>query len=140
MKLIQLKKLKNVEHNQKLNKVYLYFLNLTTDLEDRQLSLNVIDVINEEINNINKLSGTNKEVIKTIQLSTKTVLLAIKKELNIVPKNYYQNHWMIYGMIIGTICAIIITTMGHENTWNTFPMGTAMGIIFGALAGKNQRS
>jgi len=140
MKLIQLKQLKNVEHNQKLNKVYLYFLNLTTDLENRQLSLNVIDIINEEINNINKFSGTNKEVIKNIELSIKNVLITIEKELDIVLKQHYQRLWMIYGMIIGTLFSIIVTTIGYENTWYTFPTGTSIGLLLGLIAGKKKDS
>jgi len=138
MKLIQLKRLKNAEQHQKLNKVYLYFSILTAELENKQLPLRIIDMINEEISTINRFSGTNKALRTQIQLSTKTVLKTIEKVLNIVPKYHYQNKWMVYGVIIGVLFSTILSTLGYQNTWNSLPMGISMGLIFGMLAGKNQ--
>jgi len=138
MKLIQLKKLQNAEQHQKLNKVYRYFLTLTGELEDKQLPLRIIDMINEEISTINRFSGTNKALLKQIQLSTKTVLKTIEKVLNIVPKYHYQNKWMVYGMIVGMLCSTICSILGYQHTWNSLPMGISMGLLFGMLAGKNR--
>ena len=138
MKLIQLKNLKNAEQNKKLNKVYRHFLALTADLEDKQLPLSIIDVINEEISTINQFSDTNKALTKLIQHCTKTILKTLEEGLNIVPKHHYQNLWMVYGMSIGILFTVIVTTVGYENTWTSFPMGLSMGLIFGLLAGKNR--
>jgi len=45
---------------------------------------------------------------------------------------------MVYGMSIGILFTVIVTTVGYENTWTSFPMGLSMGLIFGLLAGKNR--
>ena len=138
MKLIQLRKLQNAGQHKKLDKVYLYFLNLITDLEDRPLPLSIIDMINEEISTINRFSGTKKELVSLIKQSTKKTLKTLEKVLNIVPKHHYQNKWMLYGMLAGIIFSTIVTNMGYENTWNSLPMGISMGLIFGLVAGKNR--
>ena len=138
MKLIQLKRPKNLEQNKRLHKAYAHFLSLTTDLEDRQLPLHIIDLINEEISFINRFTGANKVLQQHIKKSTKTVLKSIKTDLNLVPKHYYQNRWMAYGMFVGILLSIILNSLGYQSTWNSLPMALSMGLLFGLLAGKNR--
>lgn len=134
----ELNKRLNIEHNKKLIEANSSLDHLIKELGKREIPLEIITVVNQEIEKINSFSGSDKDLLKQLRVSKKLVIEMIEKELELVPRYHYQNKWMAFGILAGVLFSTIFNQLGFSDTWNSLGMGISMGLLFGMLAGKNR--
>ncbi|MFK5855450.1 MAG: hypothetical protein QM503_04915 [Bacteroidota bacterium] len=88
----------NIEQNKKLTNKYVYFGKLIDELKKREMPSEIVKSVNQDIEDINSFSGSNKDLQKQIRKSQSKILKLIEKELKLVPKNLYRSRWMALGM------------------------------------------
>ncbi|MCS4433008.1 hypothetical protein [Aquiflexum gelatinilyticum] len=120
--------------NEKLNKKIGYFSALIDELSKRKLSEKEVETINDEIQNINSISISEKDFAKALTKSQSNVLKVIEKESKLVVKNHYRNLWLVLGMStfgvpLGVAFGISIGNLGLLGLG--LPIGMAIGVGFG---------
>ena len=103
-----------ITENAKLNESYIQFGKLLNELRKRELPDSVVKAINEEIDDMNSISESEKSINKKISEKRTRIVKLIEKELKLVPKNYYRNTWMAVGLAA---------------------FGVPLGVVFGASQG-----
>ena len=101
----------------KMNELYAQLKKLLTDLGKRELSNEIIVSINKDIDEINSIYYSGKELNKQFKRTLLRIVKLLEKELNLFPKNYHRNMWMTLGMAVFGI-----------------PMGVAFGTSLGNMA------
>ena len=134
MSYLELKDVQNISNNIKLSRIYLQFTELLNELKKKELSENIVTIINNSVKYINSSTLTETQLGKLINQNQTLILKQTEKELKIVPRNYYRNLWMLFGFTafglpIGIIFGAIIgniTLLAIE-----LPIGMAIGAAFG---------
>ena len=117
MKIIELKKRPNIEKNSKSKEAYLQLEKLLNELTKRELPNNMVVSINKELEELNFLTDSRKELKKRIKKKQCNITKSLENELKIVSKNHYRNLWMAVGMAAFGL-----------------PFGVAFGSILGNMA------
>jgi hypothetical protein len=120
--------------NSKLTKCYAKFSELIDELRGKELSQNVIDQINQELNIINR-NHDEKELKKLVRKSQYKIVKLLEKEHKIVPKGYYRNTWMAIGMSafgipMGVAFGAALDNMAFMAMF--MPVGMMIGIAIGS--------
>ena len=93
MEIKELKKRSNIAENKKLISAFTQYNELLKELKTKELSDQLIMSINMKIDDINFISGSEKEWGKQIRKSQSSILSLLEKELKLVTKNHYRNTW-----------------------------------------------
>ena len=91
MKIKELNKRPIIAQNRKLNRKYIQFDKLINELRNKELPTEIGSSINKDIDLINSISDSGKELGKQIRKSQSRILKLIEKELKLVTKNHYRN-------------------------------------------------
>ena len=117
MELKALKRRPGQVQNKNLLRAYDQFEALLAELKKKELTEEVVAYINKGIDEINAVSGSEKELRKKIRKTQSGILRFIEKELKLVTKNHYRNSWLAIGMAAFGI-----------------PLGVAFGASLGNMA------
>jgi len=117
MEIKELTRRPSIEQDKRLKKSYAIFENLIDELKKKKIPGEILNSINQDIEEINSFSGSNKDLRKRISKSQSNILKLIEKELKLVPKNFYRNRWLAIGMSAFGI-----------------PLGVAFGASLGNMA------
>ncbi|MDW7695940.1 hypothetical protein R9C00_25710 [Flammeovirgaceae bacterium SG7u.111] len=117
MEIETLKTRTSIDQNDKLFKIYTQFEEVLAALRKKELPEQTIGVINQEIQLVNSIPESGKELKKQIKKGQGRIVKLLEKELKIVPQSYYQSTWMGLGMAAFGL-----------------PMGVAFGMALGNLA------
>lgn len=117
MEIKNLNKRPSIAGNDKLNKKYLQFEKLITELKEKTLVDTLVAIINDHIENLNTIKDDDKTLRKQLRKSQYNILRSAEKEMKVVAKNHYRNMWMALGMSAFGI-----------------PMGAAFGTSTGNMA------
>jgi hypothetical protein len=117
MELIKLKEISGLEESKKLKYKYDETRKLVDLLRKRDLPEELVSSINQDIEGINSLSGSKKELLRQVRATELRILKLIEKEQKLVPRNTYRSRWMAIGM----------AAFG-------FPIGIAFGASIGNMA------
>lgn len=122
-------------YNEKARKEYTVFESLIAELQKIELPDDMITLINQKITAINAFSGTNRDFLKLLKSSKRTIIKTLEKKLKIVPKNYYRNLWMALGMSafgipLGLVFSMIISNMAFLGIG--LPIGMVIGMAVGS--------
>ncbi len=95
----------------------------------------IVNLINQNIDEINSFSGSNKDLQKQIRKSQSNILKLIEKELKLVPKNLYRTRWMVIGMTVfgvplGMAFGASLDNMAFLGIG--IPIGMVIGMAIGA--------
>ena len=134
MDLIELKSRDNISTDEKPNNTYLQFGELLTELKKKELSQNIVNIINNAVGQINSSTQTGAQLRKFVKKQQAIILKQTEKELKIVPKNYYRNLWLVlgftaFGLPIGVAFGLSIGNIG------LIGVGLPIGMGIGALVG-----
>jgi hypothetical protein len=137
--MIDLKNRQNIYNDIKLSRIYSQFGELLNELKKKELSQNIITSINDCIEQLNASSLTGKELRKLVKQNQTTILKLVEKELKIVPKNYYQFLWMIFGLSgfgvpVGVAFGLIMGNIGLLGFG--LPLGMVIGFAIGSAMDK----
>lgn len=129
----------NISENKKASTVYQQLGKLLTSLEAKEFPADTVDFINQEIEQLNAVPGTDSNFVKAAKASQQRIIRTIEKKHKIVPKNYYRQLWMLLGMsVFGIpIGAAFGASMGNMGMLGIgLPIGMAIGMGFGSTMDK----
>ena len=132
MELIHLNKIDN--SNIKIANSIKQFNSLIKLLNDKNLTLNVIEKINDDISELNSSQVMGTALSHLIKKKQNKIIKLTEKELKIVPKNYYRNLWMVLGMSafglpLGVAFGLSLGNIG------LLAIGLPIGMAIGTLVG-----
>lgn len=135
MTIIELKDKQQIANDSKLSKLHAQFGELLNELKKKELPEQVILTINACVEQINSSSLSEKELKKLIKQQQASILKLVQKELNLVPKNYYQTLGMVLGMSgfgipIGVAFGLSMGNMGLLGLG--LPIGLGIGLAIGS--------
>lgn len=122
-------------HDTKLQETYSQFNQLIFELRKKELPEDLIIRLNGEIEEIYLRDNSEKNLRKDIKKTQASILKTLEKEVKIVPKNYYQNLWLVLGMtIFGIPFGIALgTSLGNAGFSGVgLPIGMGVGIAIGS--------
>lgn len=104
-------------------------------MAQKELPSEIVKHVNQNIEAVNSLSGTHKELRKQICKSQYNILKLIEKELKIVPKNLYRSRWLAIGMSafgipFGVAFGVSLDNMAFIGIG--IPIGMVIGMAIGA--------
>lgn len=111
------------------------FQNLLNAIEEHQIPESLVQKINEEITQVNKLSEKENITSKELSASKKRILKRLEKELKLVPKHYYRSLWMVlglasFGIPIGVVLGTSLGNMAFLGSG--MPIGMVIGMALGS--------
>lgn len=123
-----------LDMNKHTKRVYGQFEKLLHELRKRELPDSIVLSINEDIDECNVLSLSDKALKKLIQKKMNTLIQLLEKELKLVCKNHYRSTWLALGMAafgipFGVLFGAITGNMGLLGIG--LPIGMAIGIGLG---------
>jgi hypothetical protein len=127
-----------LDQDEKTLKKVAKFGRLLQELKKIEIPSEVISEINFEITKVNAFTGSDKGLHREIEVSQLAILNHLESTLGIVSKHYYQNLWMVFGVLFGVIFSAFFDLAGYDETWNSMGFTISMGMLFGMLAGKNR--
>ena len=139
MKFIELRKRLSFYQNEGLSQGYENLENLLEELTRKEIPQSLVLSINEHILLINSFSGTDPKLVKELRKSRNEILSTLQKELQVVPRNYYQRMWVAigitaFGLPMGVVFGVILNNLACMAL--ALPMGLLFGIIIGSSLDK----
>ncbi|WP_439484402.1 hypothetical protein [Cyclobacterium plantarum] len=134
MQLNELTKIPERDQHPKLTKALAQFNKLLAELRRKDLPEKSVIAINREIDKINSVSGSEKQLKKQLRKSQSAILEEIEKESKLVIKNHYRNTWLAVGMAafgipLGAAFGISLGNMAFLGIG--LPLGLAVGLAIG---------
>jgi hypothetical protein len=129
----------NISENLKAFNAYQQLGKLLNALAVKELPIETVDLINNEIEQLNSISVIDKVFLKVTKEKENRVIKLIEKKHKIVPKNYYKKLWMVLGMSafgipMGVLFGLSIGNMGMLGIG--LPIGMAIGVGLGSSMDK----
>ena len=134
MNLIELKERQDITDDIKLYGVYIQFVELLKELEKKELTHEIIESINHDLEELNSTSFTNNELRKSITQNQAKIIRLVEKECKIVPKNYYRKLWVAQGMTVFGLPIGIAFGLGIGNI-GLLALGLPIGMLIGIAVG-----
>ncbi len=134
MKLKELNSRVGIGCDEKLTNIFVQFETLIQELGKKDLPEEIINSINYQIEQINALDDSCKQLKKQIKKRQVVIIHLIEKKLKIVPQNYYRNMWLaigiaVFGVPIGTLFGLSLDNMAFLGIG--MPIGISIGIAIG---------
>lgn len=134
MKIKYLSKRPYLVQKRLLNKKYLQFQELISELREMELNEEFKHTLNNTIDSINSLLDFDKTLGKQLKSEQSKILKLLKKEQTLVPINYYRNRWMpigiaAFGVPLGIIIGLITNNMAFVGIG--LPIGFGLGLAVG---------
>jgi hypothetical protein len=129
----------NISENLKAFNAYQQLGKLLNALAVKELPIETVDLINNEIEQLNSISVIDKVFLKVTKEKENRVIKLIEKKHKIVPKNYYKKLWMVlgisaFGIPMGVLFSLSIGNMGMLGIG--LPIGMAIGVGLGSSMDK----
>ncbi len=139
MKIIELNKRPNNKQGTRFHRKYFQFEKLLNELKNKELTNEIISSINNDIEQINSITNSEKELGRQVRRAQSKILKLIEKELKLVTKNHYRNTWLAVGMSafgipLGVAFGATLGNMAFIGIG--LPIGMAIGIAVGTTMDK----
>jgi len=139
MEFKELEKRPGYHSDKKLAKKYAEFDKLIDELKKKEIPEEIVNRINQDIEELNTLSGSNSDFLKQLRKVQSGVLKLVEKELKLVIKNHYRNMWLGIGVALGVPFGVAFgTSLGNMAFIGIgIPIGMAIGIAIGTSMDTN---
>jgi hypothetical protein len=132
MPLAEIKPREHIHTNSKLFAKFNSFKSLIHELNNRDLTPEVSNVVNNQIQLVNNAS--DEDLSNALSRAKRRILGVLAKKMNIVAKNHYTGLWLslgiaIFGLPLGVAMGISLGNMAFMG------VGLAMGIPIGLAIG-----
>lgn len=135
MEIKDINKIINSKKDKKLIQKINELRRLINELKKKKISTKVINLINLDIININSFVGLDKDLLKLLRKVRFKILKLIKKEQNLITKNFYRNKWLAMGMaIFGVPFGVIFG--GRTRNMAFLGIGIPFGMAIGTIKDK----
>jgi len=134
MKILKLNARPGMFLDKQLKHEFDAFEKMILELEKKELPSSTLIQINQEIQELNDFSGSNKALGVAMNKKRNRMLQSLSRDLKLVPKNHYRNVWLAMGMMIfGVPFGMALgTVLGNLAL---FPIGLPLGLILGIMIG-----
>ncbi|HZV44488.1 MAG TPA: hypothetical protein VFF90_08415 [Saprospiraceae bacterium] len=139
MKITPLQKRFLFSQDPRLGKAYSNFEQLIEELGKRDIPQAILSSINQHIDVINSLSGSDNAFRKELRKRQSTILRHVGKELNLVPRHHYRRVWLVIGMTAFGLPLGLVFGAGLDNMALMtigLPIGMILGIVIGSIIDK----
>jgi len=121
--------------DNKANLAFRQFEKLRSEVQHRALSEEVKEAINQEIEQINQHTGSEKQLLKLCRTAQTKLLRMLEKQHKLVSKHHYRTTWMMLGMgafgvPLGVAFGLSLKNMGLMGVG--IPIGMVIGMSMGA--------
>lgn len=128
-----------LKEDPKLEQQWTQFQQLIQLIEERNLSDDLLNKLNTEIEKVNHVEEDAKSLQKVIKSSQNQMIRLLEKEAKIVPQGYYRNLWLALGMStfgipLGIILGLSMGNMGFLGIG--LPIGLGIGVAVGSMFDK----
>ena len=118
----------------KLTKKFTSLSNLIFEVGKHSLPDEMVEQINRQIDEIAEFPGSTMETLKKLDAFQKDLLLKLKNDFRLLPKNHHRNQWMSLGMAsfgipIGVTFGLMMDNLGLLGIG--LPIGMSLGIAVG---------
>lgn len=124
----------DISGNVKAEKAYTKFSELLKEFEFKELSIETVSLINDEIEKLNAISTSDKKFYNSINDKENKIIRLVANKHKIVPINYYKKLWMLLGMSsfgipLGVVFGFSIGNIALLGIG--IPIGLAIGVGIG---------
>ena len=98
--IIELTQKPGTDRSEKLNKHLTKLEQLLQALGKKDLSEKAEQVINTAVHAVNHFHGNDRELAPQVKTAYSSLYNYVTKELNLVPKGFYQQMWIALGMVL----------------------------------------
>jgi hypothetical protein len=135
MTMVKLEKRRNRETNRRLTKAYTKMQNLIEAFNKKELPRELLSDFNYDIELINSVSGTDKELTKTLRKIYSKALKVVEEKMKYVAKHHYRNLWIAYGILAAVAFSSIFGSFVFTGIGSSIGMMIPMGMAIGAVIG-----
>lgn len=120
--------------DEKLQSDYRRLVAILQALADRDGPEEVAGRINSEVERVNAVSGSTKEIRSGVRAAYTTIVQIAEKELNLVPRDHYRTLWTglglaVFGIPLGAAFGVALGNMALLGAG--LPIGLAIGVGVG---------
>ncbi len=109
---------------------------LISEIESKNIPEEVCYKINYQIDKVNSFSKEHEvKIKKQLEITVHRILHILKRDLGIIPENYYRNQYLALGMtVFGLPLGALIATLTGNTSYLAFGMllGIPIGIAIGS--------
>lgn len=125
----------NIAGNLKLNRVYEQLGQLLHVLEQKELTNEVVVLIDKEIENLNSTPDTDQKFGRSVKKVETKIIELVERKLKVVPRNYYRKLWFVLGMSafglpLGVAIGLSVGNIGLLGIG--LPIGMGIGFAVGS--------
>ena len=132
--LIELVDRPNNSENMRLINAYIQFRELLNELNKKELTPEVIQAINQDIQELNEATLSSNDLRRLAAKKQAKIIRQVEKEMKIVPINYYRNVGLVLGLAaIGIPIGIVLGSA--SGNWGLLGIGSPIGMVIGLLFG-----
>ncbi len=130
-----LKERRDLGDEKKLVRAYQKLQKLIEELNKKEINSERSSSLSQEIEKVNMHRGADRELLKKVKRAYAKILNFARKELRLVPKNYYTGLWTslglsIWGLPIGMAISATLDNYGFIG------LGLPFGLLIGMLVGQ----
>ncbi len=129
----------NISENLKVASAYQKLEALIQALEEKELSNETVDLIDNDVAQLNSITSIDKDLMKATVATQNRIIKLVEKRHKIVPIKYYRKLWMVLGMSafgipLGVAFGLSVGNLGMLGIG--LPIGMAMGVGVGSTMDK----
>ena len=119
------------------------FQQLINELNKKDIPVAMVASINQDIEEINKFAGSDKETLALLKKKQESILKKLEKELKFVTINHNRNLWLTLGMSafglpIGVAFGLSLGNLGLLGIG--LPIGMGIGVALGTFLDKKAKA
>ena len=119
------------------------FQQLINELNKKDIPVAMVASINQDIEEINKFAGSDKETLGLLKKKQESILKKLEKELKFVTINDNRNLWLTLGMSafglpIGVAFGLSLGNLGLLGIG--LPIGMGIGVALGSFLDKKAKA
>ena len=138
MKLKSLNDRSDLQGRKLLTKRFAQYHQIIDELNQRELPESIISLINQKTDFLNAVPNDDNRFGKYLRSALVQIIDMLEKDVQLVPKNHYQNKYLALGLVFGVPFGFIFATILDQMAFIGIglPIGMSIGIAIGASLDK----
>ena len=129
------------EQNKRLNRRFIQFEKLISELRSKSIPNEIVNAINTDIEQINLFPSSEKDFRRLLKKTQSRILKLVDKELKLVPVNHYRNNFMGIGIAMGVAFGAALGSSSDNSSLISLgiPLGMVIGMAIGSAKDKKAK-
>ncbi len=127
--------------NNKLKKAFERFDFLLSEIEQKEIPIELLDEFNRKISILNNFGADDKKMIRSINKTYEEFLYLLRRKVKITKKGYYESNWQLIGLSFGLPIGALISAYTDKLAFFAIglPIGMAIGMVIGMIKDKKAK-